>query len=637
VIRFAVAALHRRPGRHAAVLVVVAGAAAVSSGILSVLLAADGAGLAHLTEPDRSRAVALSTETTLPLLALSLGLAAFTSVFLVASTVGFALDARHRELGLLRLLGAAPRQVAALAVGEATVLGALGGAAGAALGVPLAGVVRTLLVGAGLADPGLRVPASWQAVAVTVAVGCVTAALGACGPARRAGRTAPAEALALPGGARRAMTAGRWVLGAGAVLAGAWTVLAAPPEDDDAVLGLALLASVLLVVALAAFAPLVVPAVARVIAAAVRPIAPAAALLARSDTRLHARRTAALAAPLLLVAGLYTGLGTLSATARTMPDAAPDDPVPAALVVEEATGPATGSLAERRRACGGVPGVAVCAPVAPLPGSWAVGGAPGTGGLVVDPATAAAVGVRTSEGDLDGLSGDVVGVGVHVEHDGAIRYTDATGARHDLRAGPVVTDDGPFHPGWAPVLTFDQLASWGAPEPAGTELWVVLAPGADAEAVTTGLRSVLDGQVGTVAAWRAARADDEVAENSAALLTLFGAAECLALTAVAVTCASSGRDRRGQTVLLRRTGATNRQVVGAALLEVTLVAVVACVLVAVVQAGLLSRIGLLLPGTTVVAPWRELAVLLGLGTGVAAVATLATTLHEVRRAGRGAG
>jgi putative ABC transport system permease protein len=171
VIRFAVAALHRRPGRHAAVLVVVAGAAAVSSGILSVLLAADGAGLAHLTEPDRSRAVALSTETTLPLLALSLGLAAFTSVFLVASTVGFALDARHRELGLLRLLGAAPRQVAALAVGEATVLGALGGAAGAALGVPLAGVVRTLLVGAGLADPGLRVPASWQAVAVTVAVG----------------------------------------------------------------------------------------------------------------------------------------------------------------------------------------------------------------------------------------------------------------------------------------------------------------------------------------------------------------------------------------------------------------------------------------------------------------------------------
>jgi hypothetical protein len=61
------------------------------------------------------------------------------------------------------------------------------------------------------------------------------------------------------------------------------------------------------------------------------------------------------------------------------------------------------------------------------------------------------------------------------------------------------------------------------------------------------------------------------------------------------------------------------------------------VLVAVVQAGLLSRIGLLLPGTTVVAPWRELAVLLGLGTGVAAVATLATTLHEVRRAGRGAG
>ena len=53
------------------------------------------------------------------------GVALFMAMFVVASTFGFVVAARRRELGLLRLVGATPRQVRRMVLGEAGVVALL--------------------------------------------------------------------------------------------------------------------------------------------------------------------------------------------------------------------------------------------------------------------------------------------------------------------------------------------------------------------------------------------------------------------------------------------------------------------------------------------------------------------------------
>src|SRR5258707_8547089 len=57
---------------------------------------------------------------------------AFVAVFVLASTFGFAVTQRRRELALLRLAGATPAQVRRMLLAEALITGLAAGAAGAA-------------------------------------------------------------------------------------------------------------------------------------------------------------------------------------------------------------------------------------------------------------------------------------------------------------------------------------------------------------------------------------------------------------------------------------------------------------------------------------------------------------------------
>lgn len=120
-------------------------------------------------------------------------LAALAIVALLLTAVGihgllaFSVEQRTREIGLRLALGAAPRRVAALVVGEAARLALLGGVPGLLLAFAAVRSMRTMLFGLEPADPAMLGGAAVIVVVVAIA--------GALAPAARAVRVSPMEAM----------------------------------------------------------------------------------------------------------------------------------------------------------------------------------------------------------------------------------------------------------------------------------------------------------------------------------------------------------------------------------------------------------------------------------------------------------
>jgi putative ABC transport system permease protein len=116
---------------------------------------------------------------------------------IVFFTFGVVVDRRRREVALLRSLGALPRQVAAIFVREAVVIGVTGAALGFVASVPMAFVAAAIgMTTTGrshLAAQGLVHP--WRWMAVFAAIGALTAILGVIRPARDVLRLDVARAL----------------------------------------------------------------------------------------------------------------------------------------------------------------------------------------------------------------------------------------------------------------------------------------------------------------------------------------------------------------------------------------------------------------------------------------------------------
>ena len=162
---------------------------AVASGLRRALVARHGAEDFTVTTQQQMLDVLGSV---LDVLTLAIG--ALGGISLLVGGVGIltimviAVNERVAEVGLLRALGAERRHVLLLFLAEATLLAALGGLLGLAMGL---GLVQVLA----LAVPALPVEASWRyalfAEALAAAVGFAAGVL----PARRAAHLEPVEAL----------------------------------------------------------------------------------------------------------------------------------------------------------------------------------------------------------------------------------------------------------------------------------------------------------------------------------------------------------------------------------------------------------------------------------------------------------
>ncbi|MEV6306401.1 FtsX-like permease family protein [Actinoplanes sp. NPDC051861] len=282
-----------------AIFSVCLGVALVQSSLLLLITAATmdppaGLGPAEIMLFEDGKAATIS------MLGVVMGCAGFLAIFIISSTFAFTVDQRRRDLALLRLTGGSRGQVRRKLLGEAVLLGTLGAAIGIPLGLVVMAAQAWMMRTMGFVPDGFRGEWRMWVVGASIGTGLVLAVSGAMTAAHRAARVRPLEALRETGEGARVMTAGRWIAGL-LFLAGAVTlVLVAPHGGPDGGMALAMNAPLCAAVAAAAFSPVLVPAVARLIPGR-------ADSLAHANLRDGRRRSASVAAPVIVLVTLVVG------------------------------------------------------------------------------------------------------------------------------------------------------------------------------------------------------------------------------------------------------------------------------------------------------------------------------------------
>ncbi|MFI0981489.1 FtsX-like permease family protein [Streptomyces sp. NPDC021093] len=226
----------------------------------------------------------------------------YMSIFVVASTMGTAVAQQHRELALVRTIGARPRQVRRAVVVQAVAAAVPAALAGCALGALLARPWFAGMQAYGLIPGGTVLRFSWVALPVCLGVAVVTSAAAALLSSVRFSLLRPARALGESVAGRRGLGWLRTVLGLVAVVGGSvLSVLLTRAESDKA--GQAsFLVLLLFCVGVGLLGPRIVGPAARLVSAPVRRLG-GSARLAMLNVRAQPRRFAAAVVPLVLMTG----------------------------------------------------------------------------------------------------------------------------------------------------------------------------------------------------------------------------------------------------------------------------------------------------------------------------------------------
>ncbi|MFC8230412.1 ABC transporter permease [Streptomyces sp. NPDC057287] len=270
----------------------------------------------HRADPDPDRDSESLTAVN-ALLGTAAGITGFVSVFVVASTFSFAVAQRRREFGLLRTAGATPGQVRRTVVLEALVTGVTASAAGCLLGEAAAPVLAGRLVDEGLAPAWFAVGDATWPLHTAFWAGLVVALAGVAVSSHRAGRIRPVEALRDAAVDTGGMPLSRLLAGAAVLLTGlgllAWSLVTDP--GDVLKRKTYILQPMWIIVGFALLAPLLARPVTRLLTWLPARLPGATGLLARQNASTSTRRTAAVAAPVLITVALA---GSLLGTVATI-------------------------------------------------------------------------------------------------------------------------------------------------------------------------------------------------------------------------------------------------------------------------------------------------------------------------------
>ncbi|WP_327634734.1 FtsX-like permease family protein [Kribbella sp. NBC_00482] len=546
----------------------------------------------------------------------------FITMFVIASTFAFAVASRRRELGLLRLIGATPRQIRRMVLGEAVAVAlaaSLTGAFAAHLATPL--LLRKASY-TELAPVKLEPASPWVPLAIAVAAGLLVAMLGARSAARRAGKVAPIDALREASLEPPRIGPVRVVFGL-LFLAGAITMLTLiRPSSGEGAVPLAMFTPMVMVIALTLLAPLVVPLIGRVWAVPLVAWTQVSGRLARSNVLAAPRRSASLAAPILAISAIAGSMVLSLSFVADSAAATVRDAVRAPIVV---TGAAPVDSAGTKAVDAGLPVqvVRIAADYAQLEDAEGI-----------DPAIASQTrDLTVRSGSLTGLTGNTVAVSkemagfesYHVGDEIPVVFPDRTPVK--LRVVAIVKDAFGVNPSF--LIPLD-LARQHAPEAQVERSFVLPADGVSPADL---VQRIPGAQLATD--WEADQAKGVREGNRIGLVMLLGPAALYSAIAIANTLLMGSLQRRHEFVTSRLLGATPAQLRRMVLWESSLVGTIALSLgtVITVTVGVLIRhamnAGLADVPTTV--PWG---ILLGIGALcliLAVGSALAPTTYLLRR------
>ncbi|MFH8616093.1 FtsX-like permease family protein [Streptomyces sp. NPDC017979] len=563
------------------------------------------------------------------------GVSGFVSVFVVASTFAFAVAQRRREFGLLRAVGATPGQVRGLVVVEALAVGVLASAAGCALGSVAAPELAAWAVAQDLAPGWFTLGAHRWPYSLAFGTGLVVALGGVVAASWRAGRTGPVQALREASVDSGPMTRARWFVGGALLLAAAVTLALALVADPGELLHRKTYVSrpMLLITGVALLAPALVRPLTRLLAWAPARLPGAVGMLVRENAAAGLRRTAAVAAPVLVTVALA---GSLLGATATLDEARATEVrarTAADLVVDAPGGGFDEATLERLRA---VPGAAVCASASSAVYVLEEGTALVRSDVrAADPALLAATSrLPLTAGSLADLDDGSIVVNEEWEQHAVGERVDVwlgDGTRRSLRIAAVM-----------PVGTGDNgayVTPRNAPAAPVDRVDVRLSQGADAAAVATALRAAAGpsgGRVHTAEQWVRTTYPESDRTTRTGFFLVLGIALLYTGVSLANTTVMATSDRVRDLTVLRLAGATRWQVlrlVGAeALLVVAVGAVLGALVAGVNLLGMWGALGLLSVWTSIRLPWATMSAVVAVCAALAAVSALAPAWLLLRRA-----
>jgi putative ABC transport system permease protein len=613
-----------------AILTVALAVALTQASLLALVSAATADVPSGLPEIERL-AIREGYEGAAALLGIVVGIAFFVSIFIVSSTFAFVVAQRRRDMALLRLVGAARRQVRRLLIGESVMVGVVGTCIGIPTGVLVAGAQDHLLVGLDLVPEGFQTEWRTWIISVSCGVGIVVAVLAAWGAAFRAGRVRPLEALR--GGLRadRVMTASRWAVGFLAFGGAIAMMIVAPLVGPDGGLAVSMNVAFVLVVALAAWSPVVVPPIAGLLAILARVLVPRSALreLVAGNVRTGVRRTASTATPIVVLVGLVVGLGGGLALMQE------------GIRIEAAALHTSDVIAVSDRGIDGLlatmPDVVTYSTSTDTVVHVMAADNPATedlrdtsiSGRAVEPATyLAAHHLLAERGDLDRLA------------DGAVVLTADLAGRMGVEPGDTTSISvggqerqaliGAILPlqlnAVAEILVPIDLIDGSSPDAFGTrETAIITDDVAGTGAVIASLRAA-GVEAHTTPDAIAVLLDDADRQNRSIQVALLGMSALLAMVAIVNSVVVAASDRREEFAALRLTGLTRSQVIRAALAESGAVVATGTLLGSIAAAGtaicMSAVVTALVDERVVAVPWT----LWGLTIAAVTVAVGVTTL-----------
>ncbi|WAL98683.1 FtsX-like permease family protein [Streptomyces sp. Je 1-369] len=566
------------------------------------------------------------------------GVTGFVSVFVVASTFAFAVAQRRREFGLLRTAGATPGQIRRMVATEALVVGVLASAAGCALGSYGAPKLAAWAVHESLAPRWFTIGDYTWPYHLAFWTGLFVALCGAVAASWRAGRTGPTEALREASVDARAMTWGRWLVGSVLLATAAVTlVLALVTSPGDLLQRKTYISRpMLLITAVALLAPVLVRPLARLLAWLPARLPGAGGMLVRENAAAGVRRTAAVAAPVLVTVALAGSLLGATATLGGAKATEIRERTAADFVVTPAgdAGFDAATLKRLRAVPGGTAAAASSSSaVYVLEDGVAL---IKSDARAVEPGPFAATArLPLTAGKVRDLDDDSIIVNEEWARHTVGERVDVwlgDGTRKSLEVAAVMTtgtgNNGVYvTPRNAPTAPVDRVD-------------VRLAPGADPATVASGLRAAVrasGGEVLTRDAWVRAMSPETNRTTRTGLFMVLGIALLYTGISVANTMVMATSDRVRELAVLRLAGATGPQVlrlVGAEALMVVMVGGLLGALVAALNlVGMWSALGLLSVWTSIEIPWATLGAVLGACAVLAVISAVAPAGLALRRGG----